>query len=228
MQKTLHELETLEVLQLTRNGKGAITAVELTQAERARGREDFDFYCFLIWPYVESSWLAATSLMALTPPPHSADQDVWVELKRSQELAQLFGKTLYHQGDLSYYEAVNKETLKNAYQRFEEEGIILTAKSRDGSGVTTFKLAPAWTPGRDALGKIKSEGKLWDFTESIAKSRREGKNRRDGATVSTRVLGLADRMGRELYDKVTTRPAAGEVSSVKRKQTRQIQTKAML
>jgi hypothetical protein len=34
----------------------------------------------------------------------------------------------------------------------------------------------------------------------IALSRREGKNRRDNATVSTRVVGLADRMGRELFE----------------------------
>lgn len=44
------------------------------------------------------------------------------------------------------------------------------------------------------------EGRLWDFTEMIAKSRREGKNRRDGATVSTRVLELADRVGRKMYE----------------------------
>ena len=46
---------------------------------------------------------------------------------------------------------------------------------------------------------IVAEGKLWDFIEKIAKSRREGKNRRDGATVSTRVLRLADELGQGLY-----------------------------
>ncbi len=42
-------------------------------------------------------------------------------------------------------------------------------------------------------------GKLWNFIEKIAQSRREGKNRRDGATVSTRVLALANKVGRELF-----------------------------
>lgn len=42
-------------------------------------------------------------------------------------------------------------------------------------------------------------GRLWNFIEKIAQSRREGKNRRDGATVSTRVLALANKVGRELF-----------------------------
>lgn len=46
---------------------------------------------------------------------------------------------------------------------------------------------------------IMPEGRLWDFTEKIATSRREGKNRRDGATVSTRVLRLTDTIGRNLF-----------------------------
>lgn len=110
------------------------------------------------------------------------------------------GKTLYHQGDLSYFEAVNKETLKNAYQRFEEEGIIVIAKDKLSNTPPQMKLAQMWTPRRDPLtGKIAPEGKLWDFIEMIAQSRREGKNRRDGATVSTRVLTLADTLGQSLF-----------------------------
>lgn len=53
---------------------------------------------------------------------------------------------------------------------------------------------------RDATtGGIKPEGRLWDFIENIASSRREGKNRRDGATVSTRVLGLTDVIAGKLF-----------------------------
>jgi hypothetical protein len=44
-----------------------------------------------------------------------------------------------------------------------------------------------------------AEGKLWDFIEKIAQSRREGKNRRDGATVSTRVLRLTETIGKTLF-----------------------------
>jgi hypothetical protein len=90
--------------------------------------------------------------------------------------------------------------LKNAYQRFEEEGIIQVAKSRTSKVQPKLRLAPEWVPRRDPVnGDIIAEGKLWDFIEMIAQSRREGKNRRDGATVSTRVLRLADRIGQGLF-----------------------------
>lgn len=63
-----------------------------------------------------------------------------------------------------------------------------------------LRLAPEWAPSRDpATGDIAAAGRLWDFTGKIASSRREGKNRRDGATVSTRVVALTDRVGRQLY-----------------------------
>jgi hypothetical protein len=55
-------------------------------------------------------------------------------------------------------------------------------------------------PQRDVDGKLKAEGKLWELCERISQGRREGKNRRDGATVRTRVLGLADLVGKELWE----------------------------
>jgi hypothetical protein len=107
---------------------------------------------------------------------------------------------LYHQGDLSYFEAVNKETLKNAWARFEEEGIVLVAKSRNAKILPRAKLAPEWTPQRNLqTGAIVPEGRLWDFIEKIAQSRREGKNRRDGATVSTRVLRHTETIAQNLF-----------------------------
>lgn len=59
-----------------------------------------------------------------------------------------------------------------------------------------MRLSPSWAPSRNpTTNNIEPSGRLWDFIERIALSRREGKNRRDGATVSTRVLGLAERLG---------------------------------
>ena len=55
---------------------------------RLQGREDFDFYCFLIWPFVEALWLGAVSLMSLTPPS-SQNEDIPVDTGRVQEMAQL-------------------------------------------------------------------------------------------------------------------------------------------
>ena len=88
LMKTLLGLEADSVIQANRNESGEIASVELTDTERSRGRENYDFYCFLIWPYVEASWLAAVSLMALTPP-QGQGSDVWVTLNEAQSTAQL-------------------------------------------------------------------------------------------------------------------------------------------
>lgn len=81
-----------------------------------------------------------------------------------------------------------------------------------------MKLTPTWTPNRDPLtGNIAPEGKLWDFIEMIAQSRREGKNRRDGATVSTRVLTLADSLGQSLFSAASANAAKDADASGKKK-----------
>ena len=164
-------------------------------------------------------------------PPLEHKYDVWLDVAETQDAAQLLGKTLYHQGDLSYFEAVNKETLKNAFQLFEDEGIINLRKSKDKKIPTTIKLAEGWTPKRDpATGHISPEGKLWSFIETIASSRREGKNRRDGATVSTRVLVLADKVGRQLFENAAAKgDAAMDASrSPKKRRRKDSPTKARL
>jgi len=200
IEKALHRLEADNVLSVVRNMSGDVEFVELSAHERDSGRENYDFYCFLIWPFVEASWLGAVSLMMLAPPA-DYDGDGWLDMKRVQDHAQLLGKTLYHQGDLSYFEAVNKETLKNGYERFREEGIIIVTKDRDGTDTTEVRLANDWMPRRSPVDStLLPEGPLWGFADSISQSRREGKNRRDGNTVIKRVLKLADVCGRQLFE----------------------------
>lgn len=221
LDKTLRSLEADRVIKVTRveredanEREGApVQWVELSDEERERGRENYDFYCFMIWPFVEASWLGAVSLMMLTPPPPekskakdttatstTTNANPWLDQKKVQDRAQLLGKTLYHQGDLSYFEAVNKETLKNAYTRFEEDGIVAVSRSRDSRVPPTLRLADDWVPSRDpATGHILPKGRLWDFAEMISQSRREGKNRRDGKTVVGRVLGLVEKVGAQLF-----------------------------
>ncbi|KKY13708.1 putative variant 1 [Phaeomoniella chlamydospora] len=211
--RTILTLVAEGTLAIIDDGVRSRRMVGLTTAERQTGREAFDFYCFLIWPFIEAAWLGAVSLISLTTPLN-VDPNIVIEYNKAQTSAQLLGKTLYHQGDLSYFEAVNKEALRNAYARFEEEGIILRSKTQvinpsassnrkhSGGPITTtiLRLSPDWILSRDAsTGKILPNGKLWDFTERIARSRREGKARREGATVSTRVLALAERVGTVLY-----------------------------
>ncbi|KAI8631915.1 acyltransferase-domain-containing protein [Xylariaceae sp. FL1651] len=210
LDKTLTGLENDRVIRLQRCEKGAISSIGLSDEERLAGRENYDFYCFLIWPFIESSWLAAISLMGLTPPLNHKEE-AWVEVAKAQNTAQLLGKTLYHQGDLSYFEAVNRETLKNCYQRFEEEGIIYVLKSKDTRVPPRLRLSSEWRPPRDPKnGALLASGKLWDFIERIASSRREGKNRRDGATVSTRVIMLTDSLGSKLFEETSAPTSKAE------------------
>ncbi|KAI9703903.1 MAG: hypothetical protein M1836_007677 [Candelina mexicana] len=213
IKKTIRGLAADNVITVRRTEKPQdstddILAIELSDAERLCERENFDFYCFLIWPFIEASWLGAVSLMGLTPPT-SQMCGMWLDLKDTQDRAQLLGKTLYHQGDLSYFEAVNKETLKNAYQRFEEEGIIQVTRNRDRGVPPKLRLASSWIPNREpSTGKVVAGGRLWAFTEKIAQSRREGINRRDGATVATRVLQLADKLGQGLFVSASLNPGS--------------------
>ncbi|KAF2396708.1 acyltransferase-domain-containing protein [Trichodelitschia bisporula] len=211
--RTVARLEGDAVLTVTHaagvgdeEGKGEILTVELSAKERESGRENFDFYCFLIWPFVEASWLGAVSLIMLAPPAGTEGGSAWLGMKAVQNAAQVLGKTLYHQGDLSYFEAVNKETLKNAYARFEEEGIVVVSKGPRGEVV---RLAEEWVPMRGEDGKVRAEGRLWEFAEGISAFRREGKNRRDGGTVRRRVLGLVETVGGLLFEE--ERGAGGEV-----------------
>ncbi len=171
----LKSLERDGVIEILRSENGGMKEIGLSDAERAAGRENFDFYCFLIWPFIEASWLGAVSLMGLTASS-PATGNIWIDVTKAQNSAQLLGKTLYHQGDLSYFEAVNKETLKNAYNRFEGEGICLVAKSslKSEKAKAKMKLAPEWTPARGQHGRIDAKGRLWDYIEKIAQSRREG------------------------------------------------------
>lgn len=202
IQTALQGLERDRVLRRTQKNalSREVDNVELHPSERASGRENFDFYLFLLWPFVEASWLGAVSLFMLIPPSNHSDRDISFDFKAFQDKAQLLGKTLYHQGDLSYYEAVNRDALRNAFTRAEEARIIFVTRSKDARVPSTVRLVEGWKPTRDESGRLKAEGRLWDFCERISHGRREGKNRRDGATVRTRVLSLIKLVSADLFE----------------------------
>lgn len=93
LKRTLSGLEADKIITLKRDDKGEIVTVGLSDQERQVGRENYDFYCFLIWPFIEASWLAAVSLLGLTPPVDLATE-VWIEVSKAQNTAQLV--SLYH------------------------------------------------------------------------------------------------------------------------------------
>lgn len=124
--------------------------------------------------------------------------------------------------------------------RFEQDEIIHVVKSKDPKVAPRIQLDPSWRPERDPkTGALRPEGKLWDFIEKIASSRREGKNRRDGATVSSRVIRLTDMLGQKLFDEARgggqSRLTGDEAEQVKRarieaskRQRRKLEARPML
>lgn len=89
LEKTLVGLEQDRVISIVRDVEGKPETIGLSKEEREAGRENYDFYCFLIWPFIEASWLAAISLMGLTPPSEQGADDVWIEAAKAQNSAQL-------------------------------------------------------------------------------------------------------------------------------------------
>ena len=88
LNQTLSGLESDKVVVVARDEKDKVLTVDLNPMERIRGRENFDFYCFLIWPFVESAWLGAVALMGLTQPLDRQDE-MWADLRQIQDRAQL-------------------------------------------------------------------------------------------------------------------------------------------
>ncbi|KAI8331761.1 putative acyltransferase [Chlamydoabsidia padenii] len=193
-QRTVQWLVENQVIEVDEEGW-----IGLSDIERQCGRENYDFLCFMIWPFVEAYWLACVSLFSLAPPNINgspSEVPVWVESKLYEKRSQALGKTLYYQGDLSYLEAVNKETLSNALTRFQEQGIIVKRRHAEPKAWSEISLHADYIPQR-LNGVLTPNGHLWELVEHIGKFRREGKNRRDNATVSTRVLRLADILGQD-------------------------------
>lgn len=93
LKNTLRGLEADGIIRLERDESGEISKVGLSDEERRAGRENYDFYCFLIWPFIEASWLSAVSLLGLSPTL-SETEDVWVEVAKVQNSAQLVSRVL--------------------------------------------------------------------------------------------------------------------------------------
>lgn len=135
LEKTLQGLETDNVIHITRDASGNPQYVELSEAERICGRENYDFYCFLIWPFIEASWLGAVSLLGLTPPL-DGPKEIWVNVKKAQDSAQLVRKTpsirgvyiLTHPSSAKHY--TTKETFHTSRLSIRRLSRIHTSDSK--------------------------------------------------------------------------------------------------
>lgn len=150
---------------------------------------------FLVFPLIEAYWLAACSLLLLAPPPPEGQKAganvAWFAAKDFEKRAQLFGKTLYAGGELSYLEAINAATLSAAFTRFQELEFVTWRKSEAAKPIPLVAINPAYLPQYAEDGTLVPGGKLSNFIERMSAFRREGKDRRDeGGIVSDRVLTI--------------------------------------
>jgi hypothetical protein len=173
-------------------GAGQDLWVTLSAEERRTGRETFDFYCFLLWPFVETYWLTAVSLYTMLPEQPGL---FWIDCKVFMDRSQIFGKTLYYEGDVSYFEAVNKETIANAIQRLQQMGIVRIKKGavppadsnyeessyKTNANTSWIALSPEWVPAErlpdaelEEVAPVKErkdwDGPLGSFATKVTKS----------------------------------------------------------
>jgi hypothetical protein len=134
LDKTIQDLTALDVFTTEEEmgDDGGLTGrmtITLSSEERRIGRETFgivsttpilyfetfirilvfvyvDFYCFLIWPFIETYWLGAVSCFALIPEKLPATELTWMDERVFTNRAQFFGKTLYYEGKIKSIECV--------------------------------------------------------------------------------------------------------------------------
>ncbi|ANB11760.1 hypothetical protein AWJ20_4582 [Sugiyamaella lignohabitans] len=163
--------------------------VEMSNAEMIREGEVFDFYCYLLWPFIDGYWTASITLFALAPYKR-------VPANLFYNMAQTLAKTLYHEGVIAHYEAVNKEMLKDAFQYFEQQGILI--RHVDENRKADVSLAQEWIPKVDSKGHFIPSGKLYEFSEAIAMSRNRPLRHSLIPGMTSRVFELLREVGQKL------------------------------
>lgn len=155
---------------------GADTAViRLTQLRRAKRKgayemwnAHFTFLCFLVWPFIESYWLVLAGLLAVFRRGTTVVGASFIT-SRLQD----FAKTLFHLGDLHFYEAASKERLGMALKMYETMGVINRLRVLDdrGSPIAMLQLGAKYQ-GKDGLAK------LAELVDSVASYRRRGRDQK--------------------------------------------------
>ena len=126
------------------SGSGGRELVEVA----ASGESHFSFLCALLWPFIDSYYVAVLLLFSLQP---ARQIDEHTLLQRTQWLA----TTLYHESMLCFYESCSLDTLKNAHDTLRAWGVIAVDKPQQGNGKKTA--APAGSAA--AAAAAASEGK---------------------------------------------------------------------
>eukprot|EP00754_Rhynchopus_humris_P050569 Rhum_TRINITY_DN9031_c0_g1::Rhum_TRINITY_DN9031_c0_g1_i1::g.31253::m.31253 len=135
---------------------------------------NFTFLCMLVWPFIESYWLCLGGIIGIFC--NKSEKNLRKRRALAHQLIkeesfvkqlQLFGLTLYHLGNLSFYESVSKESLRHALMQYTEMGAI---QKREVEDVTKVRVAYL-----ELGSEMKADvDKLYALEESIRVFRRSG------------------------------------------------------
>ena len=106
-----------------------------------QGELTHSLLCTLLWPFVDSYWVAATALFALT-------SNTEVEEAALLERMQWLGETMYHERMICFYESCSRETLRHALDVFYDWGVVCAARSsatEETPKQTVVRLQPPYT-----------------------------------------------------------------------------------
>ena len=108
----------------------------------------FDFLCELFNPFIDSIWLAATTLFSLQ------NKHTGIIERNLVERAQWFGEKCYFEGVVAYFDATSKECIRTAFKLFDKWEVITTDESSAVHLTDSYELNPEKL--KDLVEKINS------------------------------------------------------------------------
>ncbi|GMF13526.1 unnamed protein product [Phytophthora lilii] len=142
----------------------------------------------LVWPFIDSYWVAVTSLFALRPHGEVTTEDL---LKRLQWLAE----TMYHEKLISFYESCSRETLQNALALLERWG-VLSSRRRPSKGKGKRDLSKPAVQLLRLTPQYAKDGEIEQLALRVSKFRKLPPGVQPATTSETEVLARLPALSR--------------------------------
>ncbi|CAH0474985.1 unnamed protein product [Peronospora belbahrii] len=139
----------------------------------------------LVWPFIDSYWVAVTSLFALRPHGEVTTEDL---LKRLQWLAE----TMYHEKLIRFYESCSRETLQNALILLERWRVLSSRNKSKGKSNTSKPVVQLLR----LTSKYARDGELEQLARRVSKFRKLPPSMNPGTTSETEVLARLPALSR--------------------------------
>ncbi|CAI5709560.1 unnamed protein product [Peronospora effusa] len=142
----------------------------------------------LVSPFIDSYWVAVTSLFALRPQGEVTTEDL---LKRLQWLAE----TMYHEKLISFYESCSRETLQNALALLERWR-VLSSRRYSSNGKGKPNVSKRVVSLLSLTSQYARDGELEQLAQRVSKFRKLPPGVHPGTTSETEVLARLPALSR--------------------------------